>query len=258
MSGHVSGRTSSASVSLDGKVVLLTGAARGQGAVEARQFTESGARMVLTDVREEEGRALAAELGREHAVFVTHDVTDADDWAKAVEQAVTAFGRLDGLVNNAGVWRATHVAEETRAGFEAMLKVNLVGPFLGLQAVLPALRAAGGGSVVNISSIAGLTGIRGHTAYGSSKFGLRGLTRCAALDLAADRIRVNSVHPGVIDTPMLPEATRAATQWPHIPLGRMGTAAEVGELVAFLLSDASTYVTGAEFTVDGGSTAGRS
>ncbi|WP_370097011.1 SDR family NAD(P)-dependent oxidoreductase [Streptacidiphilus sp. MAP12-20] len=237
---------------LDGKVVLITGAGRGQGAAEARLFARAGARVVVTDVREEEGRAVAAELG-EAGLFVRHDVTDAADWAAAVRAATETYGRLDALVNNAALWRTAPVEAESRANFETLLQVNLVGPFLGIQAVLPALKAAGGGSVVNISSTAGLVGIPGHAAYGASKFGLRGLTRSSALDLAGYGIRVNSVHPGAIDTPMIADVA-ATRDWSHLPLRRIGRPEEVGELVLFLVSDASSYITGAEFTVDGGLT----
>ncbi|MFG2140021.1 glucose 1-dehydrogenase [Streptomyces sp. NPDC048650] len=241
---------------LDGKVAVVTGAGRGQGAAEARLFAEAGARVVLTDVREEEGRAVADGLG-EAAVFVRHDVTDAEGWAAVAGTALSSFGRLDILVNNAALWHTAPVDTETAANFELLFRVNLLGPFLGVQAVVPALRRAGGGSIVNISSTAGFKGLPQHAAYGASKFGLRGLTRSAAIDLAGDRIRVNSVHPGMIDTPMVAGALgpeRGEQEYPRAPLRRIGRPEEVAELVRFLASDASAYITGAEFAVDGGLT----
>ncbi|MFB7163871.1 MULTISPECIES: SDR family NAD(P)-dependent oxidoreductase [unclassified Streptomyces] len=240
-------------VSLDGKVVVITGAGRGQGAAEAALAAAAGARVVVTDVREEEGAEVAESLGGQ-GLFVRHDVSDPDSWGEVVDAALGAFGRIDALVNNAALWRTAPVERETLENFEQLIRVNLLGPFLGIQAVVPAMREAGGGSVVNVSSTAGLIGIPGHAAYGSTKFGLRGLTRSSALDLAGYGIRVNSVHPGAIDTPMI--AGVSAKDWSHLPLGRMGRPEEVGELVLFLASDASSYITGTEFTVDGGSTTG--
>ncbi|WP_405481970.1 glucose 1-dehydrogenase [Streptomyces sp. NBC_00009] len=240
-------------VSLDGKVVVITGAGRGQGAAEAALAAAAGARVVVTDVREEEGVEVAKSLGGQ-GLFVRHDVSDPDSWGEVVGATLRAFGRIDALVNNAALWRTAPVEQETLENFEQLIRVNLLGPFLGIQAVVPAMREAGGGSVVNVSSTAGLIGIPGHAAYGSTKFGLRGLTRSSALDLAGYGIRVNSVHPGAIDTPMI--AGVSGKDWSHLPLGRMGRPEEVGELVLFLASDASSYITGTEFTVDGGSTAG--
>lgn len=243
---------------LDGKVVVITGAGRGQGAAEARLFAEHGARVVLTDVREDEGRQVAKSLG-DQGLFVVHDVTDAAGWQQVVTAGLEAFGRIDALVNNAALWRTAPIEEDTEENLQRLLQVNLVGPFLGIQAVVPALRATGdGGSIVNISSTAGLVGIVGHASYGATKFALRGLTKSAALDLARHRIRVNSVHPGMVDTPMVAGALGADAgerEWPNVPLRRMGRPEEVAEMVLYLVSDASAYVTGAEFAVDGGLTA---
>ncbi|MEU6105458.1 glucose 1-dehydrogenase [Streptomyces flaveolus] len=242
------------SVDLTGKVALVTGAARGMGAAEARLLTELGAHVVLTDVLEAEGEATAASLGSA-ARFVRHDVTDEKSWAHAVAAAVDGFGRLDVLVNNAAIYSTALIVEEDPARLEAILRVDLMGPFLGVRAVAGAMRANGGGSIVNISSQAGLQGMWGHGAYGAAKWGLRGLTRTAALELGADGIRVNSVHPGAIATAMT--AHLGTKEHPGAPLGRVGEPEEVARLVAFLASDASSYMSGAELAVDGGASAGR-
>ncbi|MFC7306446.1 SDR family NAD(P)-dependent oxidoreductase [Streptomyces monticola] len=239
-------------ISLDGKTVLITGAARGQGAAEAQLCAEAGARVVLTDLLEEEGRQVAKSLG-EQGLFVRHDVTDAASWAAAVRAGLDRFGRLDALVNNAGVWNTATVEDETYENFESLLRINLLGPFLGIQAVLPALKDAGSGSIVNISSIAAQRGLPGHAAYGASKSGLSSLTRTSARDLAPYRVRVNSVCPGPIHTPMVAAAAEGL-DWSHLPVGRMGRPEEVASLVGYLVSDASSYITGSEFTVDGGET----
>ena len=240
-------------IRLDGKVAIVTGGARGQGEVEARLLAEAGARVVVTDLLDE-GQKVAAAVG---GLFVRHDVASAASWGEVVAAAVGAYGRIDVLVNNAAIWRTAPVDQETEERFEQILRVNLIGPFLGIQAVVPAMRQ-NGGSIVNISSAAGLRGIPGHSAYGASKFGLRGLTRSAALDLAADGIRVNSVHPGAIDTPMVADAgfERGEGKFERAPLGRVGLPEDVAGLVLFLASDASSYMTGTEFAVDGGLTTG--
>ncbi|MBL1078514.1 glucose 1-dehydrogenase [Nocardia sp. 2] len=241
---------------LTGKVALITGAARGQGAAEARLFAERGAQVVITDVLETEGKELAESIGAA-ARFVRHDVTDADSWNAAVAEAVSSFGKLDVLVNNAAIYTMKPLVETSAEELERILKVNLVGAFHGIKAVIPAMTEAGGGSIVNISSQAGLEGLMNHSAYGSSKWGLRGLTKIASLELGPQQIRVNSVHPGPIATPMVPYLTTGPGSFPTLPLERTGLPEEVAELVAFLASDAAAYITGAEVTVDGGLAAGK-
>lgn len=242
-------------VDLTGKVALITGAARGQGAAEARLFVARGARVVLTDVLDADGKQLADELG-EAARFVRHDVTSADDWNAAVAVALSEFGALNVLVNNAAIYTAKPLTDTTPEELEKILQVNLVGAFRGIRSVVGPMSEAGG-SIVNISSQAGLEGLMGHSAYGSSKWGLRGLTKTAALELGPRGIRVNSVHPGPIATPMVPYLTTGPGSFPTLPLQRTGVPEEVAELVAFLASDASSYVTGAEVTIDGGLAAGK-
>lgn len=247
-----------AGVDLSGKAAIITGAARGQGAAEARLFAELGARVVLTDLLAEEGERVAESIGAA-ARFVRHDVGNENDWRTVVDTAVREFGRVDALVNNAAVCKVVPLAEQDTAGFEQMLRVNLIGAFLGMQAVTEPMKAAGGGSIVNISSQAGVQGLAGYTAYGASKWGLRGMSKVAAIELGPLGIRVNTVYPGMIDTPMIAHLAveRGLGGHPGAPLTRVGTPEEVADVVAFLASDASSYITGADLTVDGGASAGR-
>lgn len=239
---------------LSGKIVLISGGARGQGAAEARLFVAEGARVVIGDVLEPEGHRLAAELG-DAAVFVRQDVTQEADWVRATE-AAAGFGGLHGLVNNAGIYQPATLLETDAALFERHIRVNQLGCFLGMKAVVPLMEKSGGGSIVNISSVAGLRGSPGAIAYSATKWALRGMTKAAAIDLAPRRIRVNSIHPGPIDTEMLnvrtAEQNRQRLQ--AVPMKRMGTAEEVASLVSFLLSEESGYITGAEVAIDGGAT----
>jgi 3alpha(or 20beta)-hydroxysteroid dehydrogenase len=239
---------------LSGKIVLISGGARGQGAAEARLFVAEGAKVVIGDVLEAEGQRLAAELGNA-AVFVRQDVTREDDWAKAID-AAAGLGGLHGLVNNAGIYQPKALMDTDAALFERHMRVNQLGCFLGMKAVVPLMEKSGGGSIVNISSVAGLRGSPGAIAYSATKWALRGMTKAAAIDLAPRRIRVNSIHPGPIDTEMLnvrtPEQNQQRLQ--AVPMKRMGTAEEVAKLVLFLLSEESGYVTGAEVAIDGGAT----
>ncbi len=213
--------------------------------------------MVITDLLEEEGLATAAELG-ERARFVRHDVTSEEDWQRVVDHAVAEFGAVHGLVNNAGISTGTLLADESVAYFRKVLDVNLTGVFIGMKTVVPAMRAAGGGSIVNISSAAGLMGLALTAGYGASKWGVRGLSKIGAVELGTERIRVNSVHPGMTYTPMTAAVgiRQGEGNYPNTPMARVGEAPEIATAVVYLLSDDASYVTGAELAVDGGWTTG--
>jgi 3alpha(or 20beta)-hydroxysteroid dehydrogenase len=246
---------------LAGKVAIITGAARGQGAAEVRAFVAEGARVVFGDVLDDEGRAVAAELG--DVVRYEHfDVSDEESWARIVSGTVDTFGRLDVLVNNAGISRRPKPIIDTSVDeFRRVLEVNLVAMYSGIKYAAPRMIDSGGGSIVNISSVNGFVGAPGIAGYVTSKFGIRGLTRTAALELGRSNIRVNSIHPGPIDTPMVQPAAWGGFDMRPImanmmPLGRIGQPEEVAEMAVWLASDAASYCTGAEFVVDGGYLAG--
>ncbi|ONI70759.1 3-alpha-hydroxysteroid dehydrogenase [Actinosynnema sp. ALI-1.44] len=244
---------------LAGKTALITGAARGQGAAAARRFVAEGARVAIADILDDQGKELAAELG-EHAVYHHLDVTSEGDWAAAVERTLVEFGTLNVLVNNAGILHLRSIVDTTVADYERVIKVNQFGTFLGMRAVIPALTDAKGGSIINVSSVEGLGGMAFLIAYTASKFAVRGMTKAAAVELGHLNIRVNSIHPGVIDTQMVREAVEGvevdvSRVGKRVPLRRCGQPEEIADLQVFLASDESSYSTGAEFVADGGATA---
>ena len=233
------------------KVAIITGAAQGQGQAEAELFVAQGAKVVLTDIKD--GADVARKLG-DNALFLHHDVSDEAAWSRVVASTVERFGRVDILVNNAGIFDPRPIRETDQKLFDLHYRVNQLGVFFGMRAVIDPMIAIGGGSIVNISSVSGLRGIPNQFAYSASKWAVRGMTKCAAAELARNSIRVNSVHPGLIDTPMLagnsPETNRRYAA--AVPLGRAARPEEVAQVVAFIASDAASYLTGAEITVDGG------
>lgn len=241
---------------LSGKVAIITGGARGMGEAHVRAFIKEGARVVLTDRLVDAGQALAAELGP-NALFVEGDVSRPDSWVKLIEAAETAFGPVNVLVNNAGILLMNSLETESEADFRRVVEVNQMGVFFGMKAVLPSMRKAGGGSIVNIASTASCVGAEGIFSYVASKWAVRGMTKAAALELAKDNIRVNAVHPSEIETPMVKEMedAGAAVSTDILPMKRLGKPHEVSAVVLFLASDESSFVTGSDYMVDGGLTA---
>ena len=241
---------------LMGKVALITGGARGQGAAEGRLFTEAGATVVLADVIDGDGKQTAKEIGGR---YVHLDVASEEEWETVVAYVVATEGRIDILVNNAGIFRSAQLVNETIAQWEQVMAVNQTGVFLGMRTAARAMIAAGaGGSIVNISSVAGLTGVFGSMSYSASKWAVRGMTKVAAKELGRYGIRVNSIHPGLIETPMTADFPAVVNEEKRrknerlTPLGRIGTAEDIANMALFLATDASSYCTGQEFVVDGG------
>ena len=236
---------------------IITGGARGQGAAEARRFVEEGSFVLIADVLDSEGQALAKDLG-DSAVFQHLDVTDEGNWAAVVDRLTDAGRTIDVLVNNAGILLFDRLTRSSREDFERVMDVNCTGVFLGMQAVASEMKKQQSGSIVNISSVAGLQGVGFQFSYSVSKWAVRGMTKSAAHELARDNIRVNSVHPGLIETAMLdqfPENLQPKVE-SFVPMGRSAEAAEVAELVLWLASNESSYCTGAEFVIDGGLSGG--
>lgn len=240
---------------LTDKVAIITGGARGMGETHVRRFVEEGAKVVFTDINEEVGEKLAAELG-DNALFIKHDVTDEAGWQEVVEKTEAAFGPVNVLVNNAGISMSKSIFEMSVEDYKKIIDINQVSVFIGTKAVLPSMQKTEGGSIINISSMNGIVG--GAVGYTDSKFAVRGMTKAAALQVGHLGIRVNSVHPGVIETPMVTEgdAVEQIKEFAkHIPMRRMAQAEEVTNMVLFLASDESSYSTGSEFVIDGGLTA---
>ena len=245
---------------LEGRVALITGSARGQGEAEARRFTAEGAKVAITDLRDVLGEQLAAELGPD-TFYQQLDVTREDDWDAAVAATVERFGKLDILVNNAGIGAFGTLEGLDLKTHHEMIDINLHGVYLGMRAAKAALVATGNGAIVNISSIDGIVGVLGMTSYSGSKFAVTGMTRSAAIELGPLGVRVNSIHPGVINSPMVQEAppeTRARLDrlMDMQPIKRMGEPHEIASLALFLASDEASYITGAQLVIDGGHLAG--
>lgn len=245
---------------LDGKVAIISGAARGMGAATARLFVAAGARVIIADLLEADGTALADELG-EAARFARLDVTSAESWAATVALAEEIFGPVDVLVNNAGVLLFKGLLQTTPEEYRRVIEINLVGDFLGIQAVAPGMIARRRGAIVNISSVDGMKGANGLAAYASSKWGVRGLTKVAAMELGHLGIRVNSVHPGGVDTAMTNyegvAREKVSERFQHIPLQRVGAPEEIARATLFLASDEASYMAGSEIVVDGGMSTGQ-
>jgi 3alpha(or 20beta)-hydroxysteroid dehydrogenase len=242
---------------LDSRVALITGGARGQGAAEGALFAAEGATVVITDVLDADGEKTAATIG---GSYYHHDVTSEDEWTAVVDAVMRRHGRLDVLVNNAGIYMPGGLTAATLADYRRVIEVNQVGVFLGMKAVAAPMIAARAGAIVNISSVAGLRGGGGSIAYTASKWAVRGMTRSAAVELGRHGIRVNSIHPGYIETAMLHQvpgvdAGRMEDMLRRVPLGRVAMPEEVAKLALFLACDDSSYSTGCEFVIDGGMTA---
>ena len=246
---------------LERKVTLISGAARGQGETEARLFAQEGASVVLGDILESEGEAAAAAIRESggKAQFVALDVTSEADWISAVRFTVETFGRLDILINNAAIYSRTNIVDTDIEEWRRIMDINMTGVFLGTKHAVPAMRESGGGSIINISSTAGLVGSARGSAYGASKGGVRLFTKYTAIQHAPDGIRANSIHPGPIDTDMIADNISTpegrAESLGRVPLGRIGTVMDVAYGALFLASDESSFVTGSELVIDGGITA---
>ncbi len=244
---------------LTDRVALITGGARGQGEAEARLFHREGARVVIADVLEKLGKALEQELG-EGALFVRLDVSSEDDWREAVAATLERFGGLNILVNNAGILKLAPMLEMSLDDYMAVVHVNQVGCFLGMKTAGRAIINSGGGSIINTSSIGGLWGIPGGAAYSASKFAVTGMTKTAAIELGSAGVRVNSIHPGIIDTDMVRDPalqdSNADAVGEALPVGRMGKPEDIAAMALFLASDESAFCTGSSFVADGGVMAG--
>lgn len=238
---------------LEGKVAIISGAASGMGESHARRLAKEGAKVVLGDIADKEGQALAEEIGEDKALFVHLNVADYDSWVNAAEETVKTFGSLDVLVNNAGIFTRGNAVDATVEDWQKTIDIDLTGAFYGIKASVPAMREAGGGSIINISSIAGLVGFKNRLAYAAAKWGVHGMTKTSALDFGPDNIRVNSVHPGSVRTPLTAGLKRGFGQ---IPLGRDADVNEISNLIVFLASDDSAFISGANIAIDGGETAG--
>jgi len=246
---------------LENKVALISGGARGMGAVEAKLFASEGARIIIGDIRKEEGRQVEAQINESGGdCFFTHlDVTSEANWLEAVAQAVARYGKLDILINNAGIFPMEKIEETTEESWDMVMDVNAKGVFLGTKSVIPAMRAAGGGSIINLSSIAGLVGSTYSASYNASKGAVRLLTKSTAIQYAREGIRANSIHPGLIDTLMaanlLADEDLRQRRVATTPMGRVGRAEEVAYGALYLASDESSFMTGSELVIDGGFTA---